>query len=418
MAIQPPNNGLLNETGQQYYQGAEGFVGDGANRTFTTTFDTDLYLGNWNPSAENYALNNFKVYTSTSGFPGSWSEYITEFSISDNSIVFPANAIPANGLYIVVQLKILDGGKYGSTPAEKAYGQTVEDNYGSYKYVKLVDIVNNFLVGYVGTGKLLPDAKRTDVIFHAKRGMQEFSYDTLKSIKSSELTIPEGLTLVLPQDYVNYVAMSWIDGQGVKRPIYPANNLTISPFNTQLQDNQGIPIQDNFGNDLEGTSIVQERWHSANDKLINGSWTMQDFTNDLWAYNWDYPGSFFGATRGQMYGMDPQYSQYNGWFNMNEREGKVSFSANLKDKLIVLEYISDGLATDLDTKLPKLAEEEMYAYILYSIISTRANQQEYVVQRLRKDKSSKLRNAKIRLSNIKLEEIVQVMRGKSKWIKS
>jgi hypothetical protein len=145
---------------------------------------------------------------------------------------------------------------------------------------------------------------------------------------------------------------------------------------------------------------------------------MQDFTNDLWAYNWDYPGSFFGATRGQMYGMDPQYSQYNGWFNMNEREGKVSFSANLKDKLIVLEYISDGLATDLDTKLPKLAEEAMYAYILYSIISTRANQQEYVVQRLRRDKSSKLRNAKIRLSNIKLEEIVQVMRGKSKWIKS
>jgi hypothetical protein len=63
--------------------------------------------------------------------------------------------------------------------------------------------------------------------------MQEFSYDTLKSIKSSELTIPDGLTLVLPQDYVNYVGMSWIDGQGVKRPIYPANNLTISPFNTQ-----------------------------------------------------------------------------------------------------------------------------------------------------------------------------------------
>ena len=31
--------------------------------------------------------------------------------------------------------------------------------------------------------------------------------------------------------------------------------------------------------------------------------------------------------------------------------------------------------------------------------------------------SAKLRNAKIRLSNIKLDEIVQVMRGKSKWIK-
>ena len=60
----------------------------------------------------------------------------------------------------------------------------------------------------------------------------------------------------------------------------------------------------------------------------------------------------------------------------------------------------------------------MYAYILHAIVSTRINQPEYVVQRLLRDKSSKLRNAKIRLSNIKREEFVQVMRGKSKWIKS
>ena len=417
MAILPPNEGLLKETGQQYYQGAQGFRGDGVKTTFVTTFDTNLYLGSWNPNVEDYGLNNFKLYTSNQGIPGSWSEYTTTFEVKNNSIIFPANAIPANGLYIVVQLTILDGGQYGNNDAEKAYGQTVEDNYGSYKYIKLQDIVNNFLVGYVGQNKLLPDAKRTEVVFHAKRGMQEFSYDTLKSIKSSELTIPEGLTLVLPQDYVNYVRMSWIDNFGVKRIIYPANNLTISPFNTQLQDSKGIPTQDNFGNDIEGTSITQERWHEANDQLINGSWTMQDFTNDIWAYNWDYPGTFFGATRGQMYGMEPQYSQYNGWFNMNEREGKVSFSSNLKDKLIVLEYISDGLATDLDTKLPKLAEEAMYAHILYSIIASRINQPEYVVQRLKRDRSAKLRNTKIRLSNIKLDEIIQVMRGKSKWIK-
>ena len=59
----------------------------------------------------------------------------------------------------------------------------------------------------------------------------------------------------------------------------------------------------------------------------------------------------------------------------------------------------------------------MYAYISHAIISTRINQPEYIVQRLKKEKSAKLRNAKIRLSNIKPDEIVQVMRGKSKWIK-
>ena len=115
--------------------------------------------------------------------------------------------------------------------------------------------------------------------------------------------------------------------------------------------------------------------------------------------------------------MDPQYANANGWFNLNEREGKIAFSANLRDKLIILEYISDGLAYDLDTRVPKMVEDAMYAAILYSIISTRANQPEYIVQRLKKDRYAKLRNAKIRLSNIKLEEITQVMRGKSKWIK-
>ena len=67
--------------------------------------------------------------------------------------------------------------------------------------------------------------------------------------------------------------------------------------------------------------------------------------------------------------------------------------------------------------LPKLAEEAMYMQIMYSLLSTRANIPEYIINRYRREKSSKLRNAKIRLSNIKLEAFTQVMRGKSKWIK-
>ena len=83
----------------------------------------------------------------------------------------------------------------------------------------------------------------------------------------------------------------------------------------------------------------------------------------------------------------------------------------------MFEYISDGLAYDRDTKVPKLAEEALYKYILYNVIYTRANQPEYLVQRLKRDKSAALRNTKIRLSNIKLEEISQVFRNKAKWIK-
>ena len=404
---------LITETNQQYYQGAQGFRGDNVKVSFTTTFDTDLILGNVNPNSIDYALNNFKLYTSTTGLPGDFLEYTASYTVIGNVITFPI--APASGLYIVVQLKKLDGGLYGSTDAEKAYGQVVEDNYGSYSYVTIGDIVNNFEVAYVGAGKLITSVKRTDLIFHAKRGLQEFSYDTLKSIKSAELTIPASLTLVLPQDYVNHVKCSWVDQSGVLHPIYPTNNLTTSPYYTQIQDSKGVPTQDNFGSDIEGTSITQERWHNNNrgNSLNSDLSGISDFS-----LNWNQNGEWINYQNfGQLYGIDPQYANMNGYFNLNEREGKMSFSSHLVNRLIVLEYISDGLAYDTDTRIPKMAEEALYAHILHAVISTRASQPEYVVQRLKKERSSKLRNAKIRLSNIKTEEITQVMRGKSKWIK-
>ena len=404
---------LITETNQQYYQGAQGFRGDNATVAFKTTFDTSLILGSFDPNNINYALNNFKLYTSSTGLPGDYEEYITEFSVVDNAITFLA--APATGLYIVVQLKKLDGGLYGSTESEKAYGQVVEDNYGGYSYITLHDAIDNFMVGYVGEGKLIQKAKKSDILFFAKRGLQEFSYDTLKSIKSAELTIPVSLTLALPQDYVNYVRASWIDQAGVKHIIYPTNNLTTSPYYTQIQDSKGIPTQDNFGSDIEGTSITQERWHSNNrGNLLNSDLSgISDFS-----LNWNQNGEWINYQNfGQLYGIDPQYANMNGYFNLNEREGKMSFSSHLVNRLIVLEYISDGLAYDTDTRIPKMAEEALYAHILHAVISTRANQPEYVVQRLRRERSAKLRNTKIRLSNIKTDEIAQVMRGKSKWIK-
>ncbi len=404
---------LVTETNQQYYQGAQGFRGNSngdAGQVFTTTFDTDLVFGSYDPNDINYTLNNFKIYTSTTGLPGSWSEYESAYTVKNN-IITVTDALSAD-IFLVVQLKKLDGGNYASTPAEEAIGDTVEDNYGGYQYITLNDAIDNFMVGYVGDGKIIQTAKKSDVLFFAKRTLQEFSYDTLKSIHSQELTIPASLNIVLPQDYVNYVNVSWIDTYGVKRPIFPTNNLTTIPYNTPVQDNKGVPTQDNFGENIEGTSITKERFDSMNTDVLNN-----DFDLDDWAYFSNAYGYNGNWNMGQFYGADPQYSNVNGYFTIDEREGKMSFSSDLADKLIVLEYVSDGLAYDKDTKVPKLAEEALYASILHYIVSTRANQPEYLVQRLRRDKSSKLRNAKIRLSNIKLTEIVQVMRGKSKWLK-
>ena len=191
--------GLITETNRQYYQGYQKFTADGQNKDFTTTFDTDLVWGGYS----NHPSTNFRLYNEP--YMGSMVLVASGFTVSGNTITF--NSAPIYGT-VIVQLLRNDGGEFAG---QGAIGNITEDNYGSYAYTKLGDIINNFIVGYVGEGKLIPSVKKSDVIFHAKRGLQEFSYDVLKSIKSQELTIPPSLSLVIPQDYVNYVRLSWID---------------------------------------------------------------------------------------------------------------------------------------------------------------------------------------------------------------
>ena len=174
-------------------------------------------------------------------------------------------------------------------------------------------------------------------------------------------------------------------------------------------------MQGNDAQNLEFSSLTETRWSSNNLDEVNRAQSNE--TGLLLSEGLGY-GSMTGNNLiGQRYGLQPETAQVNGWFTINERSGKMSFSSDLADRLIILEYISDGLGYDADMKIPKLAEEALYAHISHAILSTRINQPEYVIQRLKRERSAKLRNAKIRLSNIKLNEFVQIARGKSKWIK-
>jgi hypothetical protein len=120
---------------------------------------------------------------------------------------------------------------------------------------------------------------------------------------------------------------------------------------------------------------------------------------------------------GERYGLEPQNAQVNGSFYIDELKGLIHFSSNVSGNTVVLDYISDGLGTDDEMIVHKFAEEAMYKHIAYAILSSRSNVPEYIVRRFQKEKFAAVRKAKLRLSNIKLEEITQVLRGKSKRIK-
>ena len=376
--------GLLTETNAQYYSGQQSFTGV-AGVNVDCTFNTDL-VG----TISNASNINFDVYKDT----GSGLVLLTEGIAAAQ---FQLSATIPNRVVLGTALAITD------TLIVQLKQFAINNNYGSYEYISLHDVINNFIVAYVGKDKLIPDVKRTDVMFHAKRGLQEFSYDTLKSIKSQELTIPPSLSVVMPQDYVNYVKCSWVDSVGAKHIIYPTR-VTSNPTELPIQDSEGIPTQDNLEENLEAQqSLTEERWKTQDNSLYS------DFS--------DYRYTDINYNYGQRYGLQPEEAQINGKFTINERLGKFSFSSDLAGKLIILEYISDGLAVDEDMKIPKFAEEAMYIHIAYAILSTRMNIPEYIVHRFKKDRRAALRNAKIRLSNIKIEEIAQVFRNKSKIIK-
>ena len=202
---------LLTETNAQYYAGQQDFG------TLTSGPGLPVTLAGW-------SFNTLPVsaFDSSGNQIGSASNYTVYYDDGTGYV-----ALNEDWSYIENTNQILVR-SFGSGYNGKFYIQlkqsAINNNYGSYEYITLGDIINNFIVGYVGAGKLIPGCKRTDIMFHAKRGLQEFSYDTLKCIKSQELTIPPSLSVPIPQDYVNYVKCSWIDDAGAKHIIYPTRS--------------------------------------------------------------------------------------------------------------------------------------------------------------------------------------------------
>jgi hypothetical protein len=134
---------------------------------------------------------------------------------------------------------------------------------------------------------------------------------------------------------------------------------------------------------------------------------------------------------GRKYGLEPEFSNVNGSYYIDYNTGYIRFSSDLVGRLVTLQYISDGLGDatveyNEDTKtntwthhpiVPKLAEEALYKHIAYAIVNSGLGYSEAVIARFKKEKFAETRKAKLRLSNLKFEEITQVLRGQSKWIK-
>ena len=175
-------------------------------------------------------------------------------------------------------------------------------------FISLNDIINNFIISYTGPGKLIPDSKRTEVVFHARRCLQEFAYETIKS------------------------------------------------------------------------QFIEER----NGAAVNTAY--------------DLPPDFVAVIKVTVGGAEQTESTTTppaaGTFYIDFLLKKIKYGSPGN---VVLTYLSNALTTDESAAIPKLAEEAMYACMVYAILANRGNTDLNTLQRLLIEKTDKLERAKSRL---------------------
>ena len=162
---------------------------------------------------------------------------------------------------------------------QRNYYQGHDDQpHGSYQFITLKDIVTNFMISYIGEDKIIPKMRRIDVAFHAKRALQELSFDTLKSFKSQQIELPPSLQMILPHDYVNYTKISWVDSKGIKHPIYQTRH-TNNPFHIRQDDDKNYWMESGanliVNGDFSSTSLFANtggKWDKTG-PAVNSIWT-------------------------------------------------------------------------------------------------------------------------------------------------
>ena len=294
-------------------------------------------------------------------------------------------------------------------------GNTPQDaNWGSYQYVSLQHIVNNFMLMHTGNHSLVNNEERYKILFHAKRAIQELNYDAFKEIKVLELSIADSLIYVLPSDYVNWVRIS-LYKDGWLRPL--SENIQALSSSAYLQDNNGNILFDINGNILEPqhSNIDYDRLNNLKKSIyLNPGHPY----NGMWG--WNVEGSWcFDYRIGAAFGLNTETANFNPTFSINKKAGVINFDSSMAGETCILEYVSDGMENGDNSlvSVNKLFEQYIYAEIRHQLLSSKIGVQEYIVTRTRKERTALLRNAKIRMSNIHPGRLLMNMRGMDKWIK-
>ncbi len=268
-----------------------------------------------------------------------------------------------------------------------------ESLFGSGQYMTLKEIIDAMVLKSMDDDDYLKNTKRSQLIAHAKNGIKSLTADVASDILPFEITVPESLVVVVPQDYVAWVRVSVFVTDivtGSKRLKELDRNQNISTAIAYLQDNDAEILFDNDGGILTA-----------------------DANN---AYGQPYKKYCF-VDAGEQFNLDTSKLSEYGEFAIDERGGKMVFSSDLSGKDIVVEYVSNGLQAltynEQEITIHVYLEEALKSYIYYNCISGRRTVPANEKKRAKDELKGKIHKAKLLRMELDLTEVSRIMRQKS-----
>lgn len=267
----------------------------------------------------------------------------------------------------------------------------------SYIYVSLENIVDDFIDTFTGNGTLIGKANRRKIVRHAKMGIKQFTINALRETKKVELELGDTLDIILPPDYVNWVRVSYVNPTNGDLMFLSVND-DLPAGTAYLQDHDANILFDNDGFILEGTT-----YHSQ----LKDSITVRNFVSgfDIEGETTDFK---LDTTK-----------NINGAFKPIPREGRMHFSSDNASRVIMLEYVSDGLEflNEADIKVSKLAEIAILHYINFNMMFSDAGIPMYEKKQAEKIYRAEYTNAKIRMMDVRIADTMLVLNAKRQYLR-
>ena len=281
-----------------------------------------------------------------------------------------------------------------STNPEVYYNDPIKN---SYIYVSLENIVDDFIDTYTGNGTIIGKANRRKIVRHAKQGIKQFTINALRETKKVELELGDTLDITLPPDYVNWVRVSYVHPVTGDLMFLSVND-DLPAGTAYLQDHNANILFDNDGFILEGTT-----YHSS----LKDTITERNFVS-----------SFDVNSEETNYNLDTT-KNINGAFKPIPREGRMHFSSDNASRVIMLEYVSDGLEflNESDIKVSKLAETAILHYINFNMMFSDSGIPMYEKKQAEKIYRAEYTNAKIRMMDVRIGDTMLVLNAKRQYLR-